>query len=849
MAVIPNTETFIEINTVNNDDNWEYYRDNNNGLSLEYDGITSGFLGNKKSLTATAVTLPCSTYHLKFAVADRGDSSFDSGVFISEIRSGVPQIETSFASGLDYFVEECLSTTTDSVFITIDEALTQATDYIINITGTATNPDDYILDIPNIITFGVGVTELKFPIEVFADDIIEGEETIVISLSRDFGCGEIVINELVIPIRENVLVEIVSEMDTIIACAENSVQLEVEGATSYVWEPFNAFNNPFVSNPIVNAGFNGWVFVTGTIDPFTSEECIGRDSIFINLVEPEVSIQTDDLQVCEGDTVNLIAINNVNSSNLLWDVTNSFTQPQQPLNDTTIYIPPFSNDFTVVVSVDLAGCVATDTAIIQVDDYDLLEPIFEDTIVCQGEELQLFQQQFIFGTQFSIDPETNVEDPTDPFTTVVANEDIEYTAITFSENNFCADTFMFAINITPNEIEIEQGDTARICLGDSIDLTTFIDPLDGIVTWEPGDSLNIFGNNASADPTVTTQYFVSIDNGACQDFDSIIVFVDSLPDMTISAIPIRDPYCLGDELTFVSPGYFIGDFPLIQHMWDVTTGFVEDSQNNYNVGLNAIDTTTYIRTTTNGACVVMDSITINVVNPMIELNLDEITVCAGESVDFDISSDNEIENIMWSSSVSGEFTCEDCEMTTLQNIQNSTEVTVSAEIEGCPVNGSAEVLVPFFPGGLEILPGEVCPQFQGSLELSFFLNDGIQPGFTFDWFNGNNLLPGLSNQENIVIDIDVANLVSNTFRVELTDTNGCLHTYSSDLSINDSPYSIQTNITPDSILSENDCFFYSDIINIGATFEPPLPPGSDITWTFNGDILEEFSNLPAIRQY
>ena len=39
----------MEINSVNNLNNWEYYRNNEVGLSLEYDGLTADFLGQKKS--------------------------------------------------------------------------------------------------------------------------------------------------------------------------------------------------------------------------------------------------------------------------------------------------------------------------------------------------------------------------------------------------------------------------------------------------------------------------------------------------------------------------------------------------------------------------------------------------------------------------------------------------------------------------------------------------------------------------------------------------------------------------------------------------------------------------------
>ena len=77
-------------NSLNSAQNWEYFRNNLNGNSVQYDGLTSGFLGTSKTLTASIPVEPCNNYKLKFAIADRGDPNFDSGVFIGELRGGVP---------------------------------------------------------------------------------------------------------------------------------------------------------------------------------------------------------------------------------------------------------------------------------------------------------------------------------------------------------------------------------------------------------------------------------------------------------------------------------------------------------------------------------------------------------------------------------------------------------------------------------------------------------------------------------------------------------------------------------------------------------------------------------------
>ena len=85
IALIPNTNTPVSINNVNDVTNSLYYVNNGDGVSspqssdpfyVQYDGLTT-------VLTATAIVTPGETYHIKIAVADVGDTAFDSGVFLS----------------------------------------------------------------------------------------------------------------------------------------------------------------------------------------------------------------------------------------------------------------------------------------------------------------------------------------------------------------------------------------------------------------------------------------------------------------------------------------------------------------------------------------------------------------------------------------------------------------------------------------------------------------------------------------------------------------------------------------------------------------------------------------------
>ncbi len=82
MAILPESDIVVSINNINNGtsnngpcENCEYYEQEDNGEYHEYDARTT-------PLIAMAIVQPMQTYHIKLSIADVGDSSLDSGVFL-----------------------------------------------------------------------------------------------------------------------------------------------------------------------------------------------------------------------------------------------------------------------------------------------------------------------------------------------------------------------------------------------------------------------------------------------------------------------------------------------------------------------------------------------------------------------------------------------------------------------------------------------------------------------------------------------------------------------------------------------------------------------------------------------
>ena len=86
VALIPGTDMVVSINNVNDHSNSEYYVDNTNGQTVQYDGFTT-------VLTVSFKVVPMTQYHIKMGICDVADRFVDSGVFLEA---------NSFTSSMSY---------------------------------------------------------------------------------------------------------------------------------------------------------------------------------------------------------------------------------------------------------------------------------------------------------------------------------------------------------------------------------------------------------------------------------------------------------------------------------------------------------------------------------------------------------------------------------------------------------------------------------------------------------------------------------------------------------------------------------------------------------------------------
>lgn len=706
--------TLISIQSVNASNNWEYYRNNLFGQSIAYNGLTAGFMGSQKTLLAERMVTPCETYQVKIAIGDT-DAFDDSGLFVKPSISGRPDLTVDFNTGIDYLVENC--TSEESILnITIPEALTAPTEFDVQISGTATLGDDYTLDIPSTVTFMTGETLISFPIAVISDGIAEGTETIVIDLVQDFGCGEVAMASLTIELADALNVQILPDQDTVFVCEGiNTTQLQATGATGYSWSPAGIFDNPNSANPTATINSNILVTLSGTLG-----SCTETDEIFLQLISPEVNITANgSMNLCQGESVTLSANNNVNDAGLTWEPEIGLSDPGSATTDAS----PFATTTYTATVTAIGGCSASDQITVNVEPFSFPEMVIGDTTICQNSSVKLATDVFNSSTDFEWSPDQWLDDATIAGATATPEQTTTYTLTATSPNGTCTDMAQVTVTVLPADVEIVP-DTLQICLGDSVQIEAITSTAGAGLSWSPTDSLTVTGpETVTVNPQFSTWYFATLEIGSCVVSDSVYVKVDSLPALQIEAIPAKEFYCQGENISLISPNYAFQNFPDMTFQWEPPLGVVsEDSL--FNLVVNSSETATYIRTTTNGACSSMDSIEIIVV-PVANITVtpEMPSICPGESVDLVATADQDVEGWMWSPAAG--LSCDDCPDPTATPPSTIT-YQVQAEFMGCPAFAQVTVEVEDLPV-FSLNPQTVCPG--DAVEL----NQSTDPNATYLW--------------------------------------------------------------------------------------------------------------------
>lgn len=335
--------------------NAQYYVDNTNGTTIQYDGFT-------EVLTAKAQVQCGEEYRLIICIADAGDGIYDSGIFLeaNSLSSDTPidvdyQLTQELFGAPNILGEGCVSAT-----VTLDRDPNQAASPMtipINVSGSATEGVDFSA-IPNSITFAPGQSSVSFSLDAFSDLLTEGLESIIIEFPITDPCGNItpIVLELAIQDIEPVEVEITGG---IMNCPGEDVILTANpsgGAAPYTFE-WNTTENTQSITVSPNT--------TTTYSVIIEDACLGDQAtdsyeVVVPILPPLVLNQTADItEICPYLPTTLES-NAQGGSGTYTYVWSTATDPNIGTNATLDIIPATTTTYTITVTDNCGNVTSAD---------------------------------------------------------------------------------------------------------------------------------------------------------------------------------------------------------------------------------------------------------------------------------------------------------------------------------------------------------------------------------------------------------------------------------------------------------------------------------------------------------
>ncbi len=454
------------------------------------------------------------------------------------------------------------------------------------------------------------------------------------------------------------------------------------------------------------------------------------------------------------------------------------TFPLQMLPTDTVVVIPITviNDGSPegfeTLSWEIAYLAGLESGVVNVesgitDSYDVEILTSEDTIQwCRYAPLQLTASstaEIHWSPTFSFDNPVGAEVTVRPFLSGW------YFATVGTDECGAKDSIYLDLAIA----DILGPDTIFICLDA---LGTRLDGrLEGLATtfeWIPSDTTLSDPSilTPTATPTVTTTYILQSDFGVCIAADTVVVKVDSLPgDLHIDIAPLKAYYCAGEVVALFSPAYDSLDFPDLIFNWAPNNGTFESPLDLLNAALTLQDTTLYIRTNSNNACISKDSILINVVPPAIPLSVTDTILCPGEMFTVSVLSD-QITEPEWTPEEG--LSCSMCLNPTVTVIGTPGTTVIyqfSGKILECPVGAVLPIQIPPFQLIGISAPAVIC--VGDMVPLSITDPAGLS-NFNWSVISGNGSLSCTSCPDPIVT-INGAGSVNILLTANTTNVNFC----------------------------------------------------------------------------
>ena len=376
----------VTINNVGDASNTQYYVFNDNGSTygnaIQYDGTTV--------LLTAAASVQCNqTYHIKLAISNVSDQAYDSGVFLeaNSFSSNVVDVAVATVSGDTTIIEGC--NFADIVFTRPEGNMLDTLSIIYTIGGTATEGVDYA-NLMDTIIFLPGVDTVIVNLTPIQDNIIEGYESVIISVNIINPCGDTIVSSGTIYVWDGPIID--SLWSTNANCLPTgSVHVDIVAPSvpaTYLWTSPNAltFSGPDWQN--INPG---WYYIT-----VTQAQCSVSDSVEVLLTAPPLAnfSVVAPLSNCQPAAFSFVN-NSLNATSYNWTFGDgngsagnnpSHTYSNQTFGTYTVQLIAFvdplcASDTTLTINLDVCACIDPTAlnfnALANIDDGSCIYPFPE----------------------------------------------------------------------------------------------------------------------------------------------------------------------------------------------------------------------------------------------------------------------------------------------------------------------------------------------------------------------------------------------------------------------------------------------------------------------------------------
>jgi gliding motility-associated-like protein len=363
IALLPGTNIAVTIQTINHTDNSNLFVDNETSNTL-------AFNGRSVILTAWALVVPCNTYHIKLAIGDVADFSWDSGVFLEANSFSSPRVAVTPSFQTQISPGNAIEGCSDAI-VSIKLPKVPQSEYWLDYStiGTATPGVDYVMnpDVPDYLVFPAGQDSISINIHPTIDNISEPTETIlfIVKASMCYDIFDTVSINIIN--RDSLLLQVTG--DTLVCSADSATLLATTSGgmppNQYMWNNgVSALTQTLMPVDSVST----YVFTVTDVCNFSAV-----DSIKVMKSYVDISVRQD-TTICEGGSVLLYGSGNgtLNWTNLT--------------GNSPIVSPSQTSKYEASVS-NICG-VAKDTVTVYVDHIPFFS-LGNDTIVCEQHPINI----------------------------------------------------------------------------------------------------------------------------------------------------------------------------------------------------------------------------------------------------------------------------------------------------------------------------------------------------------------------------------------------------------------------------------------------------------------------------